>query len=184
MLPKKKSGRRGGRQFWGRLKLPLSKKRERERAQQWQQQNDRCFIEKRSKWIQRYDVQVQVHVHTEVSRNSRYRVKCSLVQLDLYPSERLTRGGRGRYQGKIVELITEYLSQEKEVIDNKIELIYRVNLNYAENKNLPWDIIIQFGTKKLKEDIMLEQYKHPLEFEGKKIIVMENYHRRSCKKEI
>lgn len=83
MLPKKKSGRRGGRQFWGRLKLPLSKKRERERAQQWQQQNDRCFIEKRSKWIQRYDVQVQVHVHTEVSRNSRYKVKCSLVQLDL-----------------------------------------------------------------------------------------------------
>lgn len=51
-----------------------------------------------------------------------------------------------------------------------------------KRKKMPRDIIAQFITKKIKEDILRTQYKTLYEIEGKKIIVMKEDFAR--KKEI
>lgn len=80
---------------------------------------------------------------------------------------------------EIVQLFAEFLNHEVELIDGKIDLIYTVKSFYTEKKNLPRDIIVQFITKKLKEDILTQQYKSPLRTEGK-----HNYNERITKEDL
>lgn len=73
---------------------------------------------------------------------------------------------------RMVEILAQYMNQEPEGVEAKTDLVYRVRSFYAEKKNLPKDVIVQFTTKNMKEDIMKEHFQNPLKVEGEKIIVM------------
>lgn len=75
---------------------------------------------------------------------------------------------------RMVELISEFLNQGVEAVEAKINLVYRVRSFYAEKKNQPQDVIVQFIMgKKIKNGILREQFKNPLEIVWGGIIVMK-----------
>lgn len=53
-----------------------------------------------------------------------------------------------------------FLREKLDGINDKIDLIYRVNSAYAEKKNLPKDVIVQLMTKKMKKDILRDNIKY------------------------
>lgn len=56
------------------------------------------------------------------------------------------------------------------------DLIYRVNSQNAQKKNLLRDVIVQLLTRRMKEGILRKQYNEPLKIDGK-----NNHHERAVK---
>lgn len=91
--------------------------------------------------------------------------------------------GENIYQ-RIVDALAGFLNEQPDEIKDKMDLIYRVNSIYAEKKNIPRDVIVQLLTKKMKEDILREQYKTPLEIDGKMITVMKELPRKEIMEQL
>lgn len=53
----------------------------------------------------------------------------------------------------MVEILAEYLNQEPERVEDKIDLVYCIRSLYADNKNLPKDVSVQFITKNERRHI-------------------------------
>lgn len=74
---------------------------------------------------------------------------------------------------KVTELLAEYLGEKADEVMYNLDLVYRVNSSYATQNNIPRDIVVQFSSKRMKEDILTKSYKDPLEFEGKTVKVLK-----------
>lgn len=72
----------------------------------------------------------------------------------------------------MAKVLTEYLEQPTEQIDQGIHLVYRVNSVFAQ-KRLPRNIIIQFVTIRKKEEILWKQFYTPLEIDEKTILILK-----------
>lgn len=51
----------------------------------------------------------------------------------------------------MIEILAQYMNQNPERMEDKIDLVYRVRSLYAEKNKLPQDVIVQFTTKKKKK---------------------------------
>lgn len=69
------------------------------------------------------------------------------------------------------------MEEQEEALEDELDLVYRVNSSFAEKK-LPRDVIAQFVTSRMKEDI-LQQFKSPLEIDGKRILILKEIPRKA-----
>lgn len=74
---------------------------------------------------------------------------------------------------KMAGLIAEFLNEETDRVEDKIDLVYRVHSTYAESEKFSRDVIIQFMSKKMKEDVLREHFQNPFRIQGTKIIIMK-----------
>lgn len=79
----------------------------------------------------------------------------------------------GNIGEKITKLIAEYLGEETEEVTYNLDQIYRVNSKFAIQHQIPRDVVVQFSSKKMKEDFLMKSYKDPLELERKTIKVLK-----------
>lgn len=79
-------------------------------------------------------------------------------------------GGTHKY---IMDILVNFLEVQSDEIIHNFDLIYRVNSAFAEQKNLPRDVIVQLLMKRMKEEILRKHYKNPLEIDGKRIKIMK-----------
>lgn len=78
----------------------------------------------------------------------------------------------------MIEILAEYLDMEIQEIQYQIDIVYRINSEYAHQKKLPRDIMIFCLTRSLKEEILRKQYKQSLEIGGEKIRIMQEVPRK------
>lgn len=74
---------------------------------------------------------------------------------------------------KMTEAIAKYLGEQTDEVAFNIDTVYRVNSNYAAQNKIPRDIVVQFSSKKMKEEILSKSYKDPLELEGDQIKILK-----------
>lgn len=79
---------------------------------------------------------------------------------------------------KMAALLAEFMDDQNDAFKDELDLVYRVNSSFAEKKKLPRDIIIQFVTSRTK-DVLKQQYKEPLEVDGKRILILEEIPRKA-----
>lgn len=80
---------------------------------------------------------------------------------------------------KIIAILSELLELPPEEIQQTLDLVYRVNSNFAKQNKLPRDIIIQFTTLRKKEEFLRKHYETPLEVDNKKILVLKEILRKA-----
>lgn len=81
---------------------------------------------------------------------------------------------RGGNIGEIItELIAEYLEEQQDEVRYNLEQVYRVNSKYAMQNQIPRDVVVQFSSRKMKEELLNKIYKDPLEYEGQTIRVLK-----------
>lgn len=74
---------------------------------------------------------------------------------------------------KIIGVLADYLEEQVDEVAFNIESIYRVNSSFATQNKLPRDVVVQFSSKKMKEEIFHKAYKDPLEIEGETIKILK-----------
>lgn len=80
---------------------------------------------------------------------------------------------------KITGILSEFLEQPPEEIQASLDLVYRVNSNFAKKDKLPRDIVIQLTTLRKKEEILRKHFETPLEVGNKKILVLKEIPRKA-----
>lgn len=80
---------------------------------------------------------------------------------------------------KITGICSELLEQPPEDIQASLDLVYRVNSNFAKQNKIPRDVVIQLTTMRKKEEILKKHYETPLEVDNKKILVLKEIPRKA-----
>lgn len=70
---------------------------------------------------------------------------------------------------EVVEIIAELVELPLNEVARECDDIYRVNSDFARQKNLPRDIILKVLTHKMWDLIFASHYREPVEVQGKKI---------------
>lgn len=78
----------------------------------------------------------------------------------------------------VVTILAELLEKSPELIDANLDQIYRLRLRFAEKEGVPRDVIVNTTTKKLKEEILRQCYENPIEYKGRKVIIMKELPRQ------
>lgn len=76
---------------------------------------------------------------------------------------------------EMIEIISEFLEMSVEEVEKDCVDIYKVNSDFARQKNLPRDIIVKVVSHKLRDMIFSKQYQEPLEVSGKKIKIWREF---------
>lgn len=74
---------------------------------------------------------------------------------------------------KMSTAIANFIGEQTEEVAFNIDTVYRVNSNFALQNKIPRDIVVQFSSKKMKEEILTKSYKEPLELEGEQIKILK-----------
>lgn len=74
---------------------------------------------------------------------------------------------------KVAGIFSEFMEEQEEAMEDELDLVYRVNSTFAERKNIPRDVVVQFVTSRTKEDILRQQFKNPVEVDEKKILILK-----------
>lgn len=117
-------------------------------------------------------------IETEIKANEEKNLKmeCQATQLQLR-----FRGIPESFKDtkeEMIELIADYLKKDVQEIRFQVDKTYRINSDYAHQKDLPRDIMVHFVTRSLKEELLRQQYKQPLEVEGEKTKIMRELPRK------
>lgn len=70
---------------------------------------------------------------------------------------------------EMVNIISEFVELPMKEIERELDVVYRVNSEFARKKNLPRDIIVKVLTHKMRDLIFTRQFKEPMEVKGKYI---------------
>lgn len=96
---------------------------------------------------------------------------CKMLELHLcfrgIPEE------QGDIRQQMIILIVDLVQRPPEEIDKNCYGIYRVNSEFARQKNIPRDVIVKVTTRKLIDEILDKQFKEPLHNKGKVIRILK-----------
>lgn len=72
----------------------------------------------------------------------------------------------------------ELTEKSPEKLEKEIDQIFRLRSSDAEQKKLLKDALVNVLTKKLKDEILRQGYLNPIEYRGKKVLVMRELPRQ------
>ncbi|XP_066480638.1 uncharacterized protein PF3D7_1120000-like [Tiliqua scincoides] len=79
---------------------------------------------------------------------------------------------------EVIRILAAFIDLQPEEMEYQCDMVYRINSQYARQKNLSRDIIVQLPTKRTKEEILRKQYRDPLKVEGTEIGIMKELPRK------
>lgn len=78
----------------------------------------------------------------------------------------------------VIDKLANFLGEQVDNISYNFEAIYRVNSNYASQKKLPRDVVVQMISRKIKEDIITKSFRETLEIYGKPVKILKELPRK------
>nr|XP_060622192.1 M protein, serotype 6-like [Anolis sagrei ordinatus] len=73
----------------------------------------------------------------------------------------------------ITELISQIWKKTKEITEANIDRVFRAHSNYAKKYKAPRDVVVSFGRKNARDEILKENASSPTYYKGKRIVVMK-----------
>nr|XP_016851404.1 PREDICTED: uncharacterized protein PF11_0207-like [Anolis carolinensis] len=76
---------------------------------------------------------------------------------------------------QIITKITADLLQITEEADENIDRAYRITTNFSKRNKVARDVIVQFGRRRIRDDILKRNNLNPVLYKGKKIAILKEY---------
>lgn len=73
---------------------------------------------------------------------------------------------------KLIKILSELLEKSEEEVDKGLDQVFRLRSRYAEREGIPQDVMVNVLTQRMKEEILRQSYENPIEFKGKRVIIM------------
>lgn len=64
------------------------------------------------------------------------------------------------------------MEKSAEEVDKGLDQVYRLKARYAEREGKVQDIIVNLLTRRMKEDILKLSFENPINYKGKRVIIM------------
>lgn len=125
------------------------------------------------------DIEMKLRQGNRFLKDQVMLLECKL--LDGYVRFRGVPENDKEVREEMVNIIAEFLEMSPNEVERKCDVIYRVNSNFAKQKKLPRDIVVNLITHKMCDLILAKQYQEPMEIMGKQIKIWKELLRELIK---
>lgn len=73
---------------------------------------------------------------------------------------------------KVINVVAELLELNPEEIDKRLDYVFRLQSPYVNKEKIPRDIIVNVTSKQLKDQIIQQSLQNPIEYKGRKVMIL------------
>uniref|UniRef100_A0A803TUJ6 L1 transposable element RRM domain-containing protein n=1 Tax=Anolis carolinensis TaxID=28377 RepID=A0A803TUJ6_ANOCA len=128
---------------------------------------------------EKFQGKIQIRMDNLEAKNSKLETKQELLEqreLEFQLKFRnIQEEARENLRQIIAKLTAEILQITEEEADENIDRAYRITTNYSKRNKVARDVIVQFGRRRYRDDILKRNNSTPVSFKGKKVVILKEF---------